>query len=79
MRDCRVRLILKRKKKELEPQFNSPHWESNPGPTAYKTVALPLSYKGTQLYLSTLPQWPDVLGIFKMILCVRRYAAISLL
>ena len=28
------------------PQQNSPHWGLNPGPSVYRTDALPLSYRG---------------------------------
>ena len=35
----------------------SPHWGLNPGPSVYKTDALPLSYRGAHLTAQTDLQW----------------------
>ena len=36
---------------------NSPHWGLNPGPSVYKTDALPLSYRGTAENVPELDGW----------------------
>ena len=45
---CHSSDTIKKKRLSTTPlmQNNSPHWGLNPGPSVYKTDALPLSYRG---------------------------------